>query len=181
VFLSQARVKDPLRFPDLSLSIVKLLGRGEYALDVPGKDPGGHFGLAADDYSHATAPNRRYADLIQQRLLKAVLTERPQPYSNEELSAIAAHCTEREDEAQKVERAMRKVIAAQLLANRIGQTFDALVTGASKKGTYVRLLQPPAEGRVVKGERGMDVGDRVKVRLVHTNPERGFIDFERWK
>jgi len=177
-FLAQARAKDAVRFPDLSLSIVKLLGRGEYALDVPGKDPGGHFGLAADDYSHATAPNRRYADLIQQRLLKAVLTGQPQPYSDAELSALAAHCTEREDEAQKVEREMRKIVAAQLLGDRVGQTFDAIVTGASKKGTFVRLFRPPAEGRVIIGERGMDVGDRVKVRLVHTNPEQGFIDFE---
>jgi exoribonuclease-2 len=180
-FLSQARAKDPLRFPDLSLAIVKLLGRGEYALDLPGKDPDGHFGLAADDYSHATAPNRRYADLIQQRLVKAVLAGQPQPYSNEELSALAAHCTEREDEAQKVERKMRKVVAARLLSGRIGQNFDAIVTGVSKKGTFVRLLRPPAEGRVISGERGMDVGDRVNVRLVHTDPERGFIDFERWK
>lgn len=177
-FLAQARAKDPLRFPDLSLSIVKLLGRGEYALDLPGKDPGGHFGLAADDYSHATAPNRRYADLVQQRLLKAALSGAPQPYSNDELSAIAAHCTEREDEAKRVERQMRKVAAADMLRDRVGQTFDAIVTGASDRGTYVRLLRPPAEGRVVRNERGMDVGDRVRVKLVHVNQERGFIDFE---
>lgn len=177
-FLAQARAKDPLRFPDLSLSIVKLLGRGEYALDLPGKDPGGHFGLAADDYSHATAPNRRYADLVQQRLLKAALRGAPQPYSNEELSAIAAHCTEREDAAKKVERHMRKVAAADMLRDRMGQTFDAIVTGASERGTYVRLLHPPAEGRVERNERGMDVGDRVRVRLVHVDRGRGFIDFE---
>jgi exoribonuclease-2 len=175
-FLVTERAKDELRYPDLSLSIVKLLGRGEYALDLPGKDPGEHFGLAVHDYSHATAPNRRYADLAQQRLVKAVLSGKPQPYSNEELSAIAAHCTEREDMAQKVERQMRKIIAAQLLADRVGQTFDAIVTGVNDRGTFVRLLHPPAEGKVVKGEHGMDVGERVRVRLAHVNPERGFID-----
>jgi exoribonuclease-2 len=175
-FLVTERAKDELRYPDLSLSIVKLLGRGEYALDLPGKDPGEHFGLAVHDYSHATAPNRRYADLVQQRLVKAVLSGKPQPYSNEELSAIAAHCTEREDMAQKVERQMRKIIAAQLLADRVGQTFDAIVTGVNDRGTFVRLLHPPAEGKVVKGEHGMDVGERVRVRLAHVNPERGFID-----
>ncbi|HMC54015.1 MAG TPA: RNB domain-containing ribonuclease [Gemmatimonadaceae bacterium] len=178
-FLAQARAKDPLRFPDLSLAIVKLLGRGEYALDLPGKDPGGHFGLAADDYSHATAPNRRYADLIQQRLVKAVLAKGASspPYNNEELATLAAHCTEREDAAQKVERFMRKVAAADLLGHRIGQSFDAIVTGVTPKGTYVRLLRPPAEGRVVRNEQGMDVGDRVRVTLVHVDPDRGFIDF----
>jgi exoribonuclease-2 len=176
-FLAQARAKDPLRFPDLSLSIVKLLGRGEYALDLPGKDPGGHFGLAADDYSHATAPNRRYADLVQQRLVKAVLAKASQPYTNDELASVAAHCTDREDAAQKVERHMRKVAAAELLGHRIGQTFDAIVTGVTPKGTFVRLLHPPAEGRVVHNEHGMDVGDRVRVKLVHVDPTRGFIDF----
>jgi exoribonuclease-2 len=178
-FLVKERAKDELRFPDLSLSIVKLLGRGAYALDLPGKDPGLHFGLAVHDYSHSTAPNRRYADLVEQRLVKAVLDSKPQPYSNEELSTIAAHCTEREDMEQKVERQMRKVIAAQLLADKIGQHFDAIVTGAGEKGTYVRLLHPPAEGKVVKGERGLDVGDRVNVRLVRADPQRGFIDLAR--
>jgi len=176
-FLGQARAKDPLRFPDLSLAIVKLLGRGEYALDLPGKDPGGHFGLAADDYSHATAPNRRYADLVQQRLVKAVLAKTPPPYTNDELAALAAHCTDREDAAQKVERHMRKVAAADLLGPRIGQTFEGIVTGVTPKGTFVRLLRPPAEGRVVRNEHGMDVGDRVRVKLVHVDPDRGFIDF----
>lgn len=178
-FLSRMRAKDPLRFPDLSLSVVKLLGRGEYKLDLPGKDPGIHFGLAAHDYSHATAPNRRYADLIQQRLVKAVLARAPQPYSNDELAALASHATEMEDASQKVERQMRKIVAAGFLSNRIGQTFDAIVTGVSKKGTFVRLLHPPAEGRVVQGEHGMDVGDRVRVRLTHVDQERGFIDFAR--
>jgi exoribonuclease-2 len=176
-FLAKRRAADPLRFPDLSLSIVKLMGPGAYALDLPGKDPGGHFGLAAHDYSHATAPNRRYADLVTQRLVKAVLANQPAPYNDEELAQLAQHCTEREDAENKVERTMRKVGAALMLADRIGEQFDAIVTGASSKGTYVRLLRPPAEGRVVRGERGMDVGDRVSVRLLGTDAEKGWIDF----
>jgi VacB/RNase II family 3'-5' exoribonuclease len=153
-FLSRRRAADPERFPDLSLSIVKLLGPGEYALDRPGKDPGGHFGLAAHDYSHATAPNRRYADLVTQRLVKAVLSGAPAPYSDDELGVIAAHCTEREDAARKVERSTRKAAAALLLASRVGQ------------------------GRVVRHAQRMDVGEYVQVRLLGTNPERGWIDFE---
>ena len=178
-FLAHMRLKDPLRFPDLSLSVVKLLGRGEYALDLPGQDPGGHFGLAAHDYSHTTAPNRRYADLIQQRLVKAVLANAAQPYSNDELAALASHCTEMEDAAQKVERQMRKIAAADLLADKIGQRFDAIVTGVSSKGTFVRVLQPPVEGRVMQGEHGLDVGDRVNVKLTHVDRNKGFIDFAR--
>jgi exoribonuclease-2 len=178
-FLAKRRAADPLRFPDLSLSIVKLMGPGAYALDLPGKDPGGHFGLAAHDYSHATAPNRRYADLITQRLVKATLAGTPAPYSDDELGELAKHCTEREDAENKVERTMRKVGAALMLADRIGEKFDAIVTGQSSKGTYVRLLHPPAEGRVVHGEKGMDVGDRVKVKLVGTDAEKGWIDFGR--
>jgi len=177
-FLARRRAADPLRFPDLSLSVVKLLGPGEYALDRPGLDPGGHFGLAAEDYSHATAPNRRYADLVTQRLVKAVLAGAPAPYTDDELAAIAARCTEREDAARAVERTVRKAAAAVLLASRIGETFDAIVTGAARKGTFVRLLQPPAEGRVVRGDAGMDVGERVRVRLVAVDPEKGFVDFE---
>jgi VacB/RNase II family 3'-5' exoribonuclease len=177
-FLAARRAADAERFPDLSLSIVKLLGPGEYALDRPGKDPGGHFGLAAHDYTHATAPNRRYADLVTQRLVKAALGNESSPYSDDELAAIAAHCTEREDAAQKVERTMRKVAAALLLAGRIGERFDAIVTGVSKGATYARLLHPPAEGRVVRHHEGMDVGDRVRVKLVKTDPEKGWVDFE---
>lgn len=176
-FLARMRAADPLRFPDLSLSVVKLLGRGEYKLDLPGKDPGIHFGLAAHDYSHATAPNRRYADLIQQRLVKAVLAGAPQPYTNDELAEIAAHVTEREDASQKVERQMRKMVAAGFLQSKIGATFDAIVTGVSKKGTFVRLLHPPAEGRVTQNESGLDVGDRVRVTLLQADQERGFLDF----
>jgi exoribonuclease-2 len=180
-FLAKRRAADPLRFPDLSLTIVKLMGPGAYALDLPGKDPGGHFGLAAHDYSHATAPNRRYADLITQRLVKATLADVAAPYSDDELGEIAQHCTEREDAENKVERTMRKVGAALMLADRIGERFDAIVTGQSSKGTYVRLLRPPAEGRVVRGEKGMDVGDRVQVKLIGTDAEKGWIDFSGTK
>ena len=178
-FLGARRAADPLRFPDLSLSIVKLLGPGEYVLDRPGPaDDQGHFGLAANDYSHATAPNRRYADLVTQRLVKAAVENEPAPYSDDELAAIATQCTERENAANRVERIARKAAAALLLHDRIGSTFDAIVTGVNKDGTYVRLLSPPAEGRVLRGEKGMDVGERVKVKLVGTDARRGFIDFE---
>jgi exoribonuclease-2 len=178
-FLAVRRQADPLRFADLSLSIVKLLGPGEYVVDKPGpEDDQGHFGLAAHDYSHATAPNRRYADLVTQRLVKAAIAGSPAPYTDDELAGIAAHCTERENAANRVERIARKSAAALLLADRIGNMFDAIVTGVNKDGTYVRLLSPPAEGRVLRGEEGMDVGERVRVRLTHTDAARGFIDFE---
>ncbi|MEO7454880.1 MAG: RNB domain-containing ribonuclease, partial [Gemmatimonadaceae bacterium] len=178
-FLGERRADDPMRFADLSLSIVKLLGPGEYVLDKPGPtDDQGHFGLAANDYSHATAPNRRYADLVTQRLVKAAIAGTPAPYSDEELDVIAKHCTERENAANKVERIARKAAAALLLADRVGDTFDAIVTGVNKDGTYVRLLSPPAEGRVMRGEKGMDVGERVSVRLLSTDARHGFIDFE---
>lgn len=178
-FLHQQRTHDPLHFPDLSLAVVKLLGPGEYVLRPAGEDSPGHFGLAANDYSHSTAPNRRYPDLITQRLVKALLAGVPPPYSDGELEGIAQHCTVMEAATRKLERLMRKVIAALLLHDRVGQTFDGLVTGVTEHGTFVRLLRPPAEGRVVRGEKGMDVGDRVRVRLLSTDPERGFIDFAR--
>jgi len=178
-FLAARRAADPLRFPDISLSIVKLLGPGEYVLDKPGPaDDQGHFGLAAHDYSHATAPNRRYADLVTQRLVKAAIAKAPAPYSDDELATVAAHCTERENEANHVERIARKAAGAILLEHHIGTVYDAIVTGVNKDGTYVRLLSPPVEGRVVRGEHGMDVGERVRVRLVATNPNRGFVDFQ---
>ena len=177
-FLAARRAADPTRFPDLSLSIVKLLGPGEYVLDRPGKaDDEGHFGLAASDYTHATAPNRRYADLVTQRLVKAAIARAPAPYADDELAAIAMVCTERENAANRVERTARKAAAALLLEHRIGSVFDAIVTGVNKDGTYVRLLSPPAEGRVTKGEAGMDVGERVRVKLTSTDAARGFIDF----
>ncbi len=178
-FLEKQHVANPVGFPDLSLSVVKLLGPGEYDLERAGSPHTGHFGLAVQDYTHSTAPNRRFADLVTQRLLKAALVSAPPAYSDEELDAIAKHCTEKEDDARKVERFMRKVAAAALLSTHVGETFDAIVTGAAAKGTFVRLVKPPAEGRVVRGEKGMDVGDQVRVKLVATEPTRGFIDFAR--
>jgi exoribonuclease-2 len=178
-FLTRRKAADPDHFPDLSLSVVKLMGPGEYTVERAGAEGEGHFGLAVHDYTHSTAPNRRYADLITQRLLKAVVARHATPYTEAELREIAERCTEREDAARKVERLMRKVAAAVLLGERIGETFDAIVTGVSAKGTFVRLISPPADGRVMRGEQGMDVGDKVRVRLLSTEPERGFIDFAR--
>ena len=178
-FLAKRRDADPLRFPDLSLAIVKLLGRGEYVLERPDQRGEGHFGLAVRDYTHATAPNRRYPDLIVQRLLKAALDGDRTPYPDDELAALADHCTEQEDNAAKVERHVRKSAAALLLETRIGERFDAIVTGASEKGTWVRISNPMADGRVVRGFEGLDVGDAVKVELVHTDAARGYIDFAR--
>ena len=178
-FLRNRRQADPLRFPDLSLTIVKLLGAGEYVLELPGKDSAGHFGLAVRDYTHSTAPNRRYPDLITQRLVKASIAGRAVPYSNDELNSLAKHCTEQEDAANKVERRVRKSAAALFLSARIGETFEALVTGAGDSGTWVRALQPPVEGKLVEGAHGLDVGDRLRVKLVSVNVEQGFIDFVR--
>jgi VacB/RNase II family 3'-5' exoribonuclease len=178
-FLGRRRLADPARFADLSLSVVKLLGRGEYMLELPGQHVDGHFGLAVDDYTHSTAPNRRFPDLLTQRLLKSALMGRPAGYSPDELRSLAAHCTAQEDNAAKVERRVGKSAAALLLAARIGQRFDAIVTGAADKGTWVRISAPIAEGRVVKGFEGLNVGDRCRVKLVHTDVEHGFIDFER--
>jgi VacB/RNase II family 3'-5' exoribonuclease len=178
-FLTRRREVDPARFPDLSLSVVKLLGAGEYVLEKPGGGMEGHFGLAVKDYTHSTAPNRRFPDLVTHRLVKAALVGRPPPYDDGELAALAQHCTARENDAAKVERQVRKSAAALLLAPRIGARFDAIVTGASAKGTWVRIARPAVEGRVVRGFEGLDVGDRVRVELVHTDVERGFIDFER--
>lgn len=176
-FLIARRNADPQRFPDLSLSVIKLLGRGEYAVSRPGQKLDGHFGLAVQQYAHSTAPNRRYPDVITQRLVKAALAAERPPYSGERLDELAEHCTKQEDAAQKVERRVRKSAAACYLAGREGQVFDALVTGASPKGTWARSLDPPVEGRVVEGADGLDVGDEVRVRLVEVDPERGFIDF----
>jgi exoribonuclease-2 len=178
-FLEERRAADPVRFPEVSLTVVKLLGPGEYALQRASDPDTGHFGLAVDDYMHSTAPNRRYPDLVTQRLLKAAARDARSPYTDDELAQVAAHCTERENAARKVERTMRKVVAATFLSSRIGEVFDAIVTGVADKGTFVRLIHPAAEGRVVRGERGLDVGDTVRVRLLDTEPERGFIDFAR--
>ena len=176
-FLVSAKAADPLRFPDLSLSVIKLLGPGEYAVQLPGGSVAGHFGLAVEDYAHATAPNRRYPDLITQRLLKAAVAGSSPPYENDELEALAKHCTEEEGAAKKVERQVTKSAAAILLESRIGEQFDAIVTGASDKGTWVRLLHPPIEGRLERGFEGMKVGHKIRVQLVRTNVERGYIDF----
>jgi exoribonuclease-2 len=178
-FLARRHQSDPEKFPDLSLAVVKLIGRGEYALDLPGGEPPGHFGLAVKDYTHSTAPNRRFPDLITQRLLKAAIAGVPLPYTLPELAELAKHCTEREDDATKVERRVRKSAAALLLSGRTGEQFDGLVTGASPKGTWVRVFQPPVEGRLERGFQGLDVGDHVRVKLIHTDVQRGFIDFAR--
>jgi exoribonuclease II len=178
-FLKEQRRRDPVRFPDLSLVIVKLMGAGEYVLEVPGQPPIGHFGLAVRDYTHSTAPNRRYPDIITQRVLKAALAGRPNPYANGELASLARHCTDQEDAANKVERLVRKAAAALLLQNRIGERFNGIVTGASDKGTWVRIFAPPVEGKVVRGDEGLEVGERVRVKLLSTDVEHGFIDFAR--
>jgi exoribonuclease-2 len=178
-FLAEQKQKDPVHYPDLSLSILKLMGPGEYVVLRPGDPSEGHFGLAANDYTHATAPNRRFADLITQRLMKAVLAQEPAPYSDEQLADIARHCTLREDAARKVERSMIKRAAAVAFANRVGQKFQAVVTGVTPKGVFVRVLNPPIEGRVMQGEQGLDVGDEVEMTLLRTDPEHGFIDFGR--
>ena len=178
-FLGSAKAADPLRFPDLSLSIIKLLGAGEYVVEQPGERAAGHFGLAVRDYTHSTAPNRRYPDVITQRLLKAALSGNGTPYRDEELEFLAKHCTEEEDAAKKVERQVEKSAAAMLLETRIGERFDAIVTGASEKGTWVRLLHPPIEGRLEVGFEGVEVGHRLRVQLLSTDVERGYIDFKK--
>jgi exoribonuclease-2 len=178
-FLMRRRQADPGKFSDVSLTVIKLMGRGEYALDPPGGVTPGHFGLAVKDYTHSTAPNRRFPDLITQRLLKAAMVGAALTYTIAELEELAQRCTQREDDATKVERRMRKSAAALLLSSRIGESFDAIVTGAADKGTWVRIFRPPIEGRLERGFKGLDVGDRVRVKLIHTDVERGFIDFAR--
>lgn len=178
-FLLKRKAADPLRFPDLSLAIVKLMGSGEYVVEKPGQPAIGHFGLAVRDYAHSTAPNRRYPDLVTQRLLKAAIAAHRSPYTVKELEFLSGHCTAQEDASNRVERQVAKIEGAMLLSGRLGERFDALVTGASSKGTWVRVLHPAVEGKMIRGERGLDVGDRIKVKLTSVNVERGFIDFER--
>ena len=178
-FLVEQKAADPLRFPDLSLSIIKLLGPGEYVVEIPGETASGHFGLAVQDYTHSTAPNRRFPDLITQRILKAVLGGSPISYSQDELVELARHCTEKEDDANKVERLVAKSAAAMLLSSRIGGHFEAICTGAADKGTWVRIFDPPVEGRLIYGYEGVDVGNRLKVELIHTDVEKGYIDFKK--
>jgi len=178
-FLHRQHQLDPDHFPDLSLAIIKLLGPGEYVLERPGEPSSGHFGLAVQDYTHSTAPNRRFADLVTQRLLKAVIAGQPAPYSDEELADIARDCTLKQDAARKVEREMTKRITAVAMSHRIGEIFDAIVTGVTPKGTFVRVLAPHIEGLLAQGDHGVDVGDRIRVRLIRTDVERGYIDFAR--
>jgi exoribonuclease-2 len=178
-FLDRRKKADPTTFPDLSISVIRLLGRGEYVVDPPGGNPPGHFGLAVRDYSHSTAPNRRFPDLVAQRLLKAALASHPSPYSLGELGTIATQCTKQEDAANKVERQVRKSAAAMVVQSRVGETFDSVVTGASSKGTFVRVMSPPIEGKLMGSHPGVDVGDRMRVRLSGVNIDRGFIDFQQ--
>jgi VacB/RNase II family 3'-5' exoribonuclease len=176
-FLMQRKAADPTHFADLSLAVIKLMGPGEYVLERPGDPEQGHFGLAVQDYTHSTAPNRRFADLVTQRLIKAFLGKGPNPYSDTELDAIAKNCTLKEDAARKVEREMTKRMAAVAMSGRVGETFDAIVTGANAHGTFVRVLQPHVEGMLVQGQQGLDVGDSLKAKLVRTDVQRGYIDF----
>jgi VacB/RNase II family 3'-5' exoribonuclease len=178
-FLEKQRAAAPEDFSELSLSVIKLLGRGEYMAQAPGQQGSIHFALAVTNYTHSTAPNRRFPDLITQRLLKAAIGRQASPYALADLTALAAHCTKQEDAANKVERLVRKAAAALWMGGRIGEEFNSVVTGASSKGTWVRLDRPPIEGKLDQGAEGLDVGDRVRVRLVSTDPERGFIDFVR--
>jgi VacB/RNase II family 3'-5' exoribonuclease len=178
-FLLKRRAADPDHFADVSLAVIKLIGPGEYVLERPGDPEQGHFGLAVQDYTHSTAPNRRFADVVTQRLIKALLASQPAPYSDDELADIAKNCTEKGDAARKVEREMSKRLAAIAMSSRIGQTFDALVTGATPKGTFVRVLQPHVEGLLAQGQQGVDVGDKLRVKLIRTDVQRGYIDFAR--
>jgi exoribonuclease-2 len=176
-FLVKLKASDPDHFADLSLAVIKLIGPGEYVLERPGDPAPGHFGLAVQDYTHSTAPNRRFPDIVTQRLIKALLAGRTGPYSDDELSAIAANCTEKENAAKKVEREMSKRLAAVAMEKRIGTLFDAIVTGVTPHGTFVRVLQPRTEGLLAQGQQGVDVGDKLRVKLIRTDPQRGFIDF----
>jgi exoribonuclease-2 len=176
-FLDKRRAADPEHFPDLSLSIVKLIGAGEYVVQRPGEDGDGHFGLGVRDYAHSTAPNRRYPDIVVQRLVKAAIDGETAPYSEDELNAIAEQCNEQERAARKVERKMRKIVAATVMQNRVGQDFDAIVTGKTASGTFARILRPPVDGRIVKGEEDVRVGQKIEVKLLSADPRNGFIDF----
>ena len=178
-FLSQRRQADPDHFADLSLTVIKLMGPGEYVMERPGDAVQGHFGLAVQDYTHSTAPNRRFADVATQRLVKAVISGKDSPYSESELASIAANCTQKEDAARKVERVMTKRIAAVAMRNRIGQSFKGIVTGVTPKGTFVRVLDPHVEGLLARGGEGVDVGDRITVKLISVDVQRGYIDFAR--
>jgi exoribonuclease-2 len=176
-FLVEQRTNDELHFPDLSLAIIKLIGSGEYVVQRPGEEGDGHFGLGVRDYAHSTAPNRRYPDIVVQRTVKAAIAGEVQPYSEDELVAIAEHCNEQERAARKVERKMRKIVAATVMKRHVGETFDAIVTGVTDRGTFARILRPPVDGRVVRGEHGLKIGQKVGVKLLSADPRNGFIDF----
>lgn len=176
-FLTKRRAADPDHFPDLSLSIIKLIGSGEYVVQRQGEDAGGHFGLAVRDYAHSTAPNRRYTDIVVQRLVKGVIDNTASPYTGDELDAIAQHCNDQERAARKVERKMRKIVAASVMQRHVGENFDAIVTGVTPSGTFARILRPPVDGRIEQGEHGLNVGEKVNVRLLSADPRTGFIDF----
>jgi VacB/RNase II family 3'-5' exoribonuclease len=178
-FLQKRKDADATHYADVSLAVIKLMGPGEYVVARPGDQAQGHFALAAHDYTHSTAPNRRFADTVTQRLIKSVLAKQQPPYTDEQLDSIAQNCTLKEDAARKVERAMNKRIAAVALQHRIGETFAAVVTGVTPKGVFVRVLGPPAEGLLIRGQQGVDVGDKLQVKLVSTDPRRGYIDFAR--
>jgi VacB/RNase II family 3'-5' exoribonuclease len=179
LFLQKRKTADPVHYADVSLSVIKLMGPGEYVLSHPGDKDQGHFALAAHDYTHSTAPNRRFADTVTQRLIKSVLSRRPPPYSDQQLDSVARNCTLREDAARKVERVMNKRVAAVALQHRIGETFTAIVTGVTPKGVFVRVSDPPAEGLLARGQQGVDVGDQLQVKLVSTDPQCGYLDFAR--
>jgi exoribonuclease II len=178
-FLQAQRESDPDRYPDLAVAVIKLMGPGEYMLMRADDDPTGHFGLAARDYTHSTAPNRRFPDLVTQRILHAMMDGAPPPYTDGELAAIAQHCNEADKALRKIERRMQKRVAAVAMSSHVGEEFKAVVTGSSDKGVYARVIEPPFEGRVVEGEDGLDVGDVVRVKLIHTDPARAFIDLAR--
>jgi VacB/RNase II family 3'-5' exoribonuclease len=178
-FLLQRKAADPDHFADLSLAVIKLVGPGEYVLERPGDSPEGHFGLAVQDYTHSTAPNRRFPDVVTQRLIKALLDGKPGPYSDSDLAGIAANCTQKGDAARKVEREMSKRLSAVAMSHRVGETFDAMVTGVTPKGTFVRVMQPHIEGLLTQGAQGLNVGDKLRAKLVRTDVQRGFIDFVR--
>jgi exoribonuclease-2 len=178
-FLAHMRDTDADHYPDLAVAIIKLMGPGEYTVITPDDDPTGHFGLAVRDYTHSTAPNRRFPDIVTQRVLHAMMAGAPAPYSDGDLAAIATHCNEADKALRKIERTMQKRVAAVAMAHRIGEIFRGVVTGSSDKGVYVRVIDPPFEGRVIQNADGLDVGDRVSVKLLHTDPARAFIDFAK--
>jgi exoribonuclease-2 len=179
IFLEEQRRTDEIHYPDLAVAVIKLMGPGEYVLSHPGDKDQAHFALSAHDYTHSTAPNRRFADTVTQRLIKSVLSKQPPPYSDPQLDSIARNCTLKEDAARKVERSMSKRIAAVALQSRIGETFAAVVTGVTPKGVFVRVSDRPAEGLLARGQQGVDVGDQLQVKLVSTDPQRGYLDFAR--